>query len=328
LRERASGRLRGGLPPGTSSGRGLLTPTFEGATSRAGRTMYKSCSPRQMVNNHGCGWRLPDDRGDVRRPGPPLHDAGVLRPRPPVCRGHPKCRGGTSLARKRNVGRGEGSPTATRPKVLDGKLLPPARNNCGHLQPRRTWSATRRPQGDKAQVLASSRSNRLGRPGSTPSAAPRVNRDRVVSAADVAKHALATGSKAFMGPGWLEIDNVRDIPAREPRRLMGCRQHMAPGRGLPCRHGGGLGDVGARAAGVSIAIHTQHQQRRSRVGPPLVARAPPKRCSGHRHPRRSRHNQGVLLRGGQRTNRKPARPCVLRCRTRPASCLLLYICAT
>ena len=120
----------------------LLDERFYADVERdqAERATMSLLMPPQMVNTMVPD-RGADHRGDVRRPGPPLHAAGVHRPRPGLAEppaGQPRL-----AARGGDVG-GRGADPPLPDEGARRAARRPARSTAG-TAPGWTWSATPRP---------------------------------------------------------------------------------------------------------------------------------------------------------------------------------------
>ena len=246
------------------------------------------------------------DRRVLRRPDPPLHAAGALRPsyRLAVAPArHPRL-----AARARHVGgRGADPPLPDQGARRAAADLPAVLRPLHPDGPRRQLH----PGGRQAQVRSASPSTGSPTMLDYLRRTPQV-RDVVVSGGDVANMPWAR-LEDFL-TRLLEIENIRDIRLAT-KALMGLPQHWLQDEVVE-----GMTRVAgtARARGVSLAIHTHVNHANSVT--PLVAKATQAMFdAGVRDVR----NQGVHPQRRQRRPARAARPVLPAARRRADPALLL-----
>ena len=252
------------------------------------------------------------DRGVLRRPGPPLHAAGLLRPRTDWP-SHPHAT--RDSLHEHDMWAAEGLTHRYPTKVL-AELLPTCPQYCGHCT--RMDLVGNSTAGDRqAQVR-----RQAGRPArrrcSTTCAAPR-RCATSWSPAATWPTCRGRGSRRS-STALLEIENIRDIRLAT-KALMGLPQHWLQDD-VASRHGPARPRRPASAA-CRLAIHTHVNHANSVT--PLVAEATAGDAR-HRHPRRPQPGRAAAT--ASTPTRTRCSTCASRCSTARRSCPTTSTCAT
>ena len=183
---------------------------------QAGRATMSMLLPPQMLNTMVPG-AVPDDRGDARRPGAPLHAPGRLRPAARPAASHPYAT--RDSLHEHEMWAVEGLTHRYPTKVL-AELLSTCPQYCGHCT-RMDLVGNSTPAVAKLKFELKPVDRHEPRCSTTCARTPGV-RDVVVSGGDVANLPFQN-LEAFVA-GLLEIETIRDIRLAT-KALMGLPQH-------------------------------------------------------------------------------------------------------